>query len=98
VVSLVAGILGLSVFWGLGSLVAVITGTMALREITAQPSVVGGARTARVGLVLGWIGIGLTTLIVCAFCAFFLLLVPALGLLSRTAEPTTRLLQLLSVA
>ncbi len=89
VVSLVAGILGLSVFWGLGSLVAVITGTMALREIAAQPSVVGGATAARVGRVLGWVGIGLTAVIVCAFCAFFLLLVPALGLLSRTAEPTT---------
>ncbi len=97
-VSLVAGILGLSVFWGLGSLVAVITGTMALREITAQPSVVGGTRTARVGLVLGWVGIGLTTLIVCAFCAFFLLLVPALGLISRTAEPTTWIVESLLFA
>ena len=98
VVSLVAGILGLSIFWGLGSLVAVITGTMAMREIAAQPSVVGGRGTARAGMVLGWVGIGLTVLIVCAFCAFFLLLVPAYGLLSRTAEPTTWLVDLLLFA
>jgi hypothetical protein len=92
VTSLVAGILGLTIFWGLGSLVAVITGTVALREIAAQPALVGGAGTARAGLVLGWIGIGVTLVIVCAACAFFLLLLPAFGLLSRSAEPTSQML------
>lgn len=94
-VSLVAGILGLSIFWGLGSLVAVITGTVALREISAQPTLFGGSGTAKAGLVLGWVGIGLTLLIVCALCAFFLLLVPVFGLMGRSTEPTARLLEVL---
>lgn len=98
VVSLVAGILGLTIALGLGSLVAVITGTMALREIRNQPEAMGGEGTARAGVVLGWVGIGLTVLLVCAFCAFFLLLVPAFGLLSRTAEPTSQLLRGMLVA
>ena len=89
VVSLIAGILGVTIAWGLGSLVAIITGTMALREIRTQPEAMAGEGTARAGVVLGWVGIGLTVLVLCAFCAFFLLLVPAYGLLSRTAEPTS---------
>lgn len=89
VVSLVAGILGVTVVWGLGSLVAVITGTMALREIGARPDEMGGAGTARAGVILGWIGIALLALVICAFCLFFLLLVPALGWLSLSTEPTT---------
>jgi Domain of unknown function (DUF4190) len=89
VVSLVAGILGVTVVWGLGSLVAVITGTMALREIGARPAEMGGAGTARAGVILGWIGLALLAVVICAFCVFFLLLVPALGWLSRSTEPTT---------
>jgi hypothetical protein len=98
VVSLIAGILGLTIAWGLGSLVAIITGTMALREIRTQPEATGGEGTARAGVVLGWVGLGLTVLVVCAFCAFFLLLVPAYGLLSRTAEPTSQWLGMILAA
>ena len=98
VVSLIAGILGLTIAWGLGSLVAIITGTMALREIRTQPESTGGEGTARAGVVLGWVGIGLTVLVLCAFCAFFLLLVPAYGLLSRTAEPTSHWLGMVLAA
>ena len=94
IVSLVAGILGVTIAWGLGSLVAVITGTMATREIRARPEELGGAGTARAGVILGWVGIGRIALVLCAFCLFFLLLVPALGLLSRSPEPTTWLFHL----
>ena len=98
VVSLISGILGLTIAWGLGSMVAIITGTMALREIRTQPEAMAGEGTARAGVVLGWVGLGLTVLVLCAFCAFFLLLVPAFGLLSRTAEPTSQLLRGMLVA
>ncbi len=98
VVSLVAGILGVTIAWGLGSLVALITGTMALREIGAHPGEMGGFGMARAGMILGWLGLGLTLLLICAFCLFFLLLVPAMGWLSRSTEPTTLWLGLALVA
>jgi hypothetical protein len=93
-VSLVAGILGVTIAWGLGSLVAVITGTIALRDIRARPSEVGGAAVARTGQILGWVGLALLVVVACAFCLFFLLLVPAMGWLGRTVEPTTWLFEL----
>lgn len=89
VVSLVSGILGVTIAWGLGSLVAVITGTMAMREIRARPEELGGAGMARAGLVLGWVGLGLLIVVACAFCLFFLLFVPAMSLLGRTTEPSS---------
>lgn len=70
IVSLVAGILGLSLFPFLGSIVAVISGIMARREIQDSAGTLGGEGLATAGLVLGWIGIGLGVIGVCVFGAF----------------------------
>ncbi len=68
-ISLVAGILGLTVFPILGSIVAVITGHMAKGEIQRSGGAIGGDGLATFGLVLGYIGVGLTVLGVCIFGA-----------------------------
>ena len=65
VVSLIAGILGLTLFPVLGSIVAVITGPMAKKEIAASPGTVGGEGLAQAGIIMGWIGIGLTVVGLC---------------------------------
>jgi predicted acyltransferase len=65
-VSLIAGILGLSVVPLVGSIVAVITGPMAKREIQNNPGSFSGEGLATAGIVLGWIGI---TFGVIGFCA-----------------------------
>ena len=70
VISLVAGILGISLFPFLGSIVAVITGVMARREIQESAGTLGGDGLATAGLVLGWIGIGMGVLGFCAAGAF----------------------------
>ena len=57
-VSLIAGILGLSVPI-LGSIVAAVTGQMARREIRESAGTLGGDGLVTAGLVMGWIGIGL---------------------------------------
>ncbi|KFN44597.1 DUF4190 domain-containing protein [Arenimonas oryziterrae] len=54
VISLVAGILGWSLAPWLGSIVAIITGHMARREIARNPDTMDGDVMAVIGLVLGW--------------------------------------------
>ena len=65
IISLVAGILGLTLFPIIGSIVAVITGPMAKKEIQASGGAMTGEGLATAGQVMGWIGIGLTVLGLC---------------------------------
>jgi predicted acyltransferase len=62
IASLALGIGGLTILPLLGSIVAVVLGYMARRDIRSRPHEVGGSGIAMVGLVLGWIGIGLAVL------------------------------------
>lgn len=57
IVSLIGG---LSFFFGIpiiGSVVAVVTGNMALKEIRQSNGLIVGENLARLGLVTGWFGI-----------------------------------------
>ncbi|GAB4475995.1 MAG: hypothetical protein Kow0088_13450 [Anaerolineales bacterium] len=76
VVSLVAGILGLSLFPFIGSIVAVITGNMAKNEIRNSRGALGGEGLAKAGVILGWIGIILGILGICG--AVIAILIPIL--------------------
>lgn len=60
IVSLVAGIAGLTVLFFLGSIVAVITGHMARKQIAERGE--GGSGMATAGLITGYIGIALGAL------------------------------------
>lgn len=74
ILSLVLGILGLTPILPLiGSIVAIVTGTIARREILAKPHEYSGESMARAGIILGWIGV---VLILLAVCALLLFLVP----------------------
>ena len=55
-VSMISGILGWTLAPFLGSVVAVITGHMARKEIRLNPAMEGSG-FATAGLVLGWIGL-----------------------------------------
>ena len=79
VISLVAGILGISFFPLIGSIVAVITGPMAKREIQNSHGALSGEGLATAGIVLGWIGIALSVVGICvvgAILAIPLCLIP----------------------
>jgi hypothetical protein len=67
IISLVAGILGLSFFPLIGSIIAIITGMLGRKEIRESAGTLGGEGMATAGLVLGWIGIGLSALGICVF-------------------------------
>jgi hypothetical protein len=74
VISLIAGILGLTLLPILGSIAALITGYLAKKEIKESSGSVGGDGLATGGIVLGWIGVGLTVIGMCV--AGVILLVP----------------------
>ena len=65
ILSLVAGIAGLSLLPFVGSVVAVILGPIAKRDIAASSGAQTGEGLATAGTILGWVGIGLTVLGVC---------------------------------
>jgi hypothetical protein len=71
IISLVAGILGLTVFPGIGSIIAVITGHMAKGEIRRSGGTLGGDGAATWGLVLGYIGVVLLVLSICGLVLVF---------------------------
>ncbi len=56
IASLISGILGWTLAPFLGSLVAIVTGHMARKEIRRDPSL-GGDSMAVIGLVLGWVAV-----------------------------------------
>lgn len=64
-ISLIAGILGLTVIPFIGSVIAVMTGFIAMEEIDKSEGSLGGEGMAQAGKILGWIGIGLTVLSFC---------------------------------
>lgn len=78
IISLIAGILGLTVLPFIGSIVAVITGPMAKREIAESGGGLSGEGLATAGTVLGWIGIGLAVLGCCIATA--VIAIPLCGL------------------
>jgi uncharacterized protein DUF4190 len=70
VISLVTGILGWTLLPFLGSLVAIVTGHMARKEIRQNPALEGDTM-AIIGLVLGWVAVIGTVLAILAFLLLF---------------------------
>ena len=71
VASLILGIAGLTVVPTIGSVLALILGYMAKRDIRQRPAETTGEGLATAGIVMGWIGVVLTVLVVCGIVAFF---------------------------
>jgi len=70
-VSLIAGILGFTLFPFIGSIIAVWTGYEARKETRAVPPKASGDGMATAGIVMGWIGIGLAVVSICCVIAYF---------------------------
>jgi hypothetical protein len=62
IISLVLGILGLVLFFGVASIPAVILGHIARKQIRERDE--DGDGIALAGLILGWIGVGLVLLVI----------------------------------
>ncbi len=70
-VSLVAGILGFTLFPVVATVVALITGYMARQETRAVPPTASGDGLATAGIVMGYVQIGLIVVSICCFAAYF---------------------------
>ena len=71
IISLVAGLMGLTGYPVLPSIAAIITGMMAKQEIERSEGKLSGRELALAGQILGWLGVLLGVLILCALCGFF---------------------------
>ena len=78
IISLIAGLLGFTMFPFIGSIVAIITGMMAQKETRAIPPQASGDGLALAGIIMGWIGVGLGVCSVCLVIAVFIIL-PIMG-------------------
>ena len=76
--SLIAGILGLTAIPFIGSIIAIWTGRMAVVEIEESAGALSGTGMAQAGQVLGWIGVGLMVL---TLCLVGLVILTSLGLM-----------------
>lgn len=74
---------GLSFFIGIpviGSVVGVVTGNLAMKEIRSSNGLVSGENLAKIGIATGWFGIGVWALgIICGFLAALMGIIPALS-------------------
>jgi hypothetical protein len=84
-ISLIAGILGVSLFPLIGSIIAVIVGGMARKEIAASGGALGGEGLATAGIILGWVGIALAAAGLC-IGGFFIALPFCLALFAISTE------------
>lgn len=74
IASLICSIAGWLGFWFVGHLLGVIFGHLALREIAASEGRIEGRGLATAGLVVGYIGLGLTVLCVVGFVLLFIII------------------------
>ena len=78
-ISLIAGILGFTLFPILGGIVALVTGYAARKETRAIPPIATGDGLASAGIVMGWVQIGLALIGFCCFIVYFVFIAGAIG-------------------
>ena len=74
--SLIGGILGFCFLPLAGSIAAVVSGNMAMSHFRTDPQPSDNQNLAQVGVILGWIGIGLGIMIAAGLIFFFVLNTP----------------------
>lgn len=78
-VSVIAGVLGFTLFPTIGSVVALITGYMARKETRGFPPTHSGDGMATAGIIMGWIGVGLAVVGICCVLAYFIFFAGLIG-------------------
>jgi hypothetical protein len=98
ITSLIAGVIGLTVCQGLGSVVALVTGYLAREEIRKNPGMYSGEGMATAGIALGVAGVILMCIgLAVALIALFLAFGSMLYLIPVSRESTSLVLPLLAL-
>ncbi len=93
ILSLVLSILGLLPILPLvGSIAGIVTGVTARKEIRTQPEKYSGEGTAKAGIILGWIGVGLAAVAAIGIVLVVLFLTPV-----RTSGGTETIITIVPV-
>ena len=71
IVSLVAGLLGFTLFPVVATIVAIVTGHMARKETRSVPPTASGDGLATAGIIMGYVQIGLFVIGICCFLLYF---------------------------
>jgi len=81
-ISLIASILGVTFVPTVGSIVGLILGYMARKQIRESGGVQGGEGMAKAGIIIGWIGVALALVGICITIAVLVLgvTIPGIGL------------------
>ena len=87
-ISLIASILGVTFIPTIGSIVGLILGYMARKQIRESGGAMGGEGMAKAGIILGWIGVGLAVLGICIVIAFMVLglTIPGIGICASLGD------------
>jgi uncharacterized Tic20 family protein len=91
IISLIASILGLTFIPTIGSIVGLILGYMARRQIRESGGAMGGEGMAKAGIIIGWIGVGLAVLGICIVIAVVALglTIPGIGICASLGNVNT---------
>ena len=79
IVSLVAGILGFTLFPVIASIVAIFTGYAARKETRSVSPIASGDGMATAGIIMGWIQIGLAVVSICCLVVYFVFVIGLVG-------------------
>ena len=88
-ISLVTGILGLTLFPFIGSIIALITGSMAKKEIEQSAGTLGGEGLATAGIIMDWIGVAIGVI---GFCIGGIVILLSLGIFGIAVQDMSSLL------
>ena len=79
IVSLIAALLGFTLFPVIGGIIALITGYMARNETRSIPPRASGDGMATAGIIMGWIQLGLLVVGICCTIAYFVFVLGVIG-------------------
>jgi hypothetical protein len=76
---MICGIISMVILQPITAILAIIFGYMALREVKRSGGQVDGHGMAVAGIVMGYIGIGLTVLVIALYIVYFVFIISTLG-------------------
>jgi len=94
IICLISGILGLTILPGIGSVLALLMGSKARKEIDLNWGKLRGESIVKIGILLGWIGLGVVFLSLCAAGVVIMIAVLIL-LISLNSDALSLLIPLL---